>query len=204
MFVPSQSGGAMAAVLQRREFEQDGISFTMLTGLFAIAMRSMHTRASACRIRRLDWSTACASTGSSLWTPSLALLFEARWNLMMKPLSRSTSCASMWRSTICGIPRSPTQKRFLTRLTPGRQRLSRLQPSDGTASTGSGYLDGKRTRRGLRRYPARTSMRTFAVTSQPSDSGRATFIDHLQRWPFSWGPGLMRPLSELKAKYWHA
>lgn len=28
----------MATVLQRREFEQDGISFTMLTGLFAIAV----------------------------------------------------------------------------------------------------------------------------------------------------------------------
>ena len=28
----------MATVLQRREFEQDGISFTMLTGLFAIAI----------------------------------------------------------------------------------------------------------------------------------------------------------------------
>jgi len=28
----------MATVLQHREFEQDGISFTMLTGLFAIAV----------------------------------------------------------------------------------------------------------------------------------------------------------------------
>jgi hypothetical protein len=28
----------MATVLQRQEFEQDGVSFTMLTGLFAIAI----------------------------------------------------------------------------------------------------------------------------------------------------------------------
>jgi hypothetical protein len=38
MFVPYLPGRAMATVMQRREFEQDGISFTMLTGLFAIAV----------------------------------------------------------------------------------------------------------------------------------------------------------------------